>query len=54
VESQKEAFVDVFNAIDWQPHPVISGLKKSDDIYANELRIVVDLQDNQRLVRAPE
>lgn len=37
VESQKEAFVEAFKDIDWQADRLISGLKKSDDFYANEL-----------------
>jgi 2-polyprenyl-6-methoxyphenol hydroxylase-like FAD-dependent oxidoreductase len=37
LENQKEAFVEVFKDIDWQTDRLISGLKKSDDFYANEL-----------------
>lgn len=35
--SQKDAFVEVFKDIDWQTDRLMSGLKKSDDFYANEL-----------------
>lgn len=37
LQNQREAFVEVFKDIDWQTDRLISGLKKSDDFYANEL-----------------
>lgn len=37
LESQKDAFAEVFKDIDWQTDRLMSGLKKSDDFYANEL-----------------
>ncbi|KAJ5370596.1 uncharacterized protein N7496_006688 [Penicillium cataractarum] len=37
LKTQKEAFVEAFEDMDWQTDRLISGLKESDDFYANEL-----------------
>jgi 2-polyprenyl-6-methoxyphenol hydroxylase-like FAD-dependent oxidoreductase len=37
LDNQKEAFAEAFKDNDWQTDRFISGLKKSDDFYANEL-----------------
>ncbi|KAJ5987721.1 hypothetical protein N7481_002931 [Penicillium waksmanii] len=51
LESQKEAFVEVFKDMDWQTNQLISGLKKSDDFYANELgQIKMDRLSTGRVV----
>ena len=37
LESQKEAFAEMFNDVDWQTNRLLSGLKASEDFYAHEL-----------------
>jgi 2-polyprenyl-6-methoxyphenol hydroxylase-like FAD-dependent oxidoreductase len=51
VENQREAFVEVFKDMDWQTDRFISGLKNSDDFYANELgQIKMDRLSTGRVV----
>ncbi|GLI73436.1 hypothetical protein PoHVEF18_001653 [Penicillium ochrochloron] len=51
VENQRKAFVEVFKDMDWQTDRLISGLKNSDDFYANELgQIKMDRLSTGRVV----
>lgn len=51
VKSQREAFVEAFKDMDWQTERFISGLKNSDDFYANELgQIKMDKLSTGRVV----
>ncbi|KAL4894752.1 FAD/NAD(P)-binding domain-containing protein [Aspergillus ambiguus] len=51
VDIQKEAFVEAFKDITWQTGRLLSGLKASDDFYANELvQIKMDRLSTGRVV----
>lgn len=51
LESQKEAFAEVFKDMDWQTDRLITGMKNSDDFYASELgQIKMDRLSTGRVV----